>query len=141
MTWAGAFAKNPALDNFLSTRSTSLFNVFSSFSSRVISWAISIKPANGKYNSAPVTIADIALSGCLRPVSIVKLEVPQKRSTSCILFLIIASFSSFIGDRKSTRLNSSHVAISYAVFCLKKLNKELFHDKASKIGQYVQRFY
>src|SRR5690625_6254666 len=26
------------------------------------------------------------------------------------------------GDRKSTRLNSSHVAISYAVFCLKKKN-------------------
>src|SRR5690625_2074574 len=26
-------------------------------------------------------------------------------------------------DRKSTRLNSSHVAISYAVFCLKKKNK------------------
>src|SRR5690625_5669260 len=25
-----------------------------------------------------------------------------------------------IGDRKSTRLNSSHVAISYAVFCWKK---------------------
>src|SRR5439155_23929870 len=28
------------------------------------------------------------------------------------------------GDRKSTRLNSSHVAISYAVFCLKKKNKK-----------------
>src|SRR5437870_12144698 len=28
--------------------------------------------------------------------------------------------SSRSGDRKSTRLNSSHVAISYAVFCLKK---------------------
>src|SRR5690625_5665586 len=27
-------------------------------------------------------------------------------------------------DRKSTRLNSSHVAISYAVFCLKKKNTE-----------------
>src|SRR5438874_5178890 len=27
-----------------------------------------------------------------------------------------------IGDRKSTRLNSSHVEISYAVFCLKKKN-------------------
>src|SRR5690606_41212181 len=26
-------------------------------------------------------------------------------------------------DRKSTRLNSSHVKISYAVFCLKKKNK------------------
>src|SRR5439155_11622482 len=29
-----------------------------------------------------------------------------------------------IGDRKSTRLNSSHVAISYAVFCLKKKKTE-----------------
>src|SRR5256886_9733400 len=28
--------------------------------------------------------------------------------------------SSFIRDRKSTRLNSSHSQISYAVFCLKK---------------------
>src|SRR5256885_8196315 len=27
---------------------------------------------------------------------------------------------SFLGDRKSTRLNSSHLVISYAVFCLKK---------------------
>src|SRR5256885_5547813 len=29
-------------------------------------------------------------------------------------------------DRKSTRLNSSHLVISYAVFCLKKKNLELF---------------
>src|SRR5204862_1603146 len=29
------------------------------------------------------------------------------------------------GDRKSTRLNSSHVEISYAVFCLKKKKEEL----------------
>src|SRR2546422_5301604 len=29
------------------------------------------------------------------------------------------------GDRKSTRLNSSHGYISYAVFCLKKKKKEL----------------
>src|SRR5690625_5524414 len=28
-----------------------------------------------------------------------------------------------VRDRKSTRLNSSHVAISYAVFCLKKKNR------------------
>src|SRR5690606_41790992 len=28
-------------------------------------------------------------------------------------------------DRKSTRLNSSHVKISYAVFCLKKKNKKV----------------
>src|SRR5438552_14033797 len=30
-----------------------------------------------------------------------------------------------VGDRKSTRLNSSHQIISYAVFCLKKKNKFL----------------
>src|SRR3989442_11429982 len=32
--------------------------------------------------------------------------------------------SSFKEDRKSTRLNSSHVRISYAVFCLKKKKKK-----------------
>src|SRR5690625_7930077 len=31
------------------------------------------------------------------------------------------------GDRKSTRLNSSHVAISYAVFCLKKKKTQTQH--------------
>src|SRR5690625_5310139 len=33
------------------------------------------------------------------------------------------------GDRKSTRLNSSHVAISYAVFCLKKKKQKREHTK------------
>src|SRR3712207_7329220 len=31
-----------------------------------------------------------------------------------------------LGDRKSTRLNSSHTNISYAVFCLKKIRMSLF---------------
>src|SRR5690349_22460205 len=31
------------------------------------------------------------------------------------------------GDRKSTRLNSSHVEISYAVFCLKKKTRYFIH--------------
>src|SRR5438445_8700815 len=30
-------------------------------------------------------------------------------------------------DRKSTRLNSSHANISYAVFCLKKKNKSMYY--------------
>src|SRR6266513_3921018 len=32
------------------------------------------------------------------------------------------------GDRKSTRLNSSHVSISYAVFCLKKKTYRPLHE-------------
>src|SRR5207302_9477991 len=41
--------------------------------------------------------------------------------------VFFASLLDMIGrplDRKSTRLNSSHVKISYAVFCLKKKNKK-----------------
>src|SRR5689334_24602043 len=37
-------------------------------------------------------------------------------ATRCVLPLLF-------GDRKSTRLNSSHSSISYAVFCLKKKKK------------------
>src|SRR5690242_21000662 len=39
-------------------------------------------------------------------------------------YLGLASEEAFMGkgDRKSTRLNSSHMSISYAVFCLKKKN-------------------
>src|SRR5699024_11507289 len=33
------------------------------------------------------------------------------------------------GDRKSTRLNSSHVSISYAVFCLKKKKQFKQHNR------------
>src|SRR5205814_10140100 len=34
-----------------------------------------------------------------------------------------------VGDRKSTRLNSSHLGISYAVFCLKKKKKQKTDEK------------
>src|SRR5438874_10747076 len=37
-------------------------------------------------------------------------------------------------DRKSTRLNSSHVEISYAVFCLKKKKKLLVQGSAPTLG-------
>src|SRR2546422_2156900 len=41
------------------------------------------------------------------------------------------------GDRKSTRLNSSHGYISYAVFCLKK--KKTTAGRAGKTGQTLRR--
>src|SRR5690554_7373755 len=43
-----------------------------------------------------------------------------------------ASKGSISGDRKSTRLNSSHVRISYAVFCLKKKKKKKNKNKSTK---------
>src|SRR5690625_6743670 len=38
------------------------------------------------------------------------------------------------GDRKSTRLNSSHVAISYAVFCLKKKSRREQWPESYELG-------
>src|SRR5258708_30766132 len=39
------------------------------------------------------------------------------------------------GDRKSTRLNSSHQIISYAVFCLKK--KKRYREESQALTQFV----
>src|SRR5690625_5535138 len=41
-----------------------------------------------------------------------------------IINILVDSLYAWLEDRKSTRLNSSHVAISYAVFCLKKKKKK-----------------
>src|SRR5437870_1602726 len=41
-------------------------------------------------------------------------------------------------DRKSTRLNSSHVAISYAVSCLKK-KRQGINEQARRVHQCVMR--
>src|SRR5256885_12344902 len=43
--------------------------------------------------------------------------------TIALLGLVVLSIALATIDRKSTRLNSSHLVISYAVFCLKKKNK------------------
>src|SRR5690554_7051909 len=40
--------------------------------------------------------------------------------------VVFQSHRQFFVDRKSTRLNSSHVRISYAVFCLKKKKKQYY---------------
>src|SRR5690606_42012841 len=53
---------------------------------------------------------------------------PKILDTSAIIDGRIADIAR-TGDRKSTRLNSSHVKISYAVFCLKKKNKNPPKDK------------
>src|SRR5256885_4160855 len=65
----------------------------------------------------------------LAQLPMVLLDLPLSREYFMSLFreagvspLIAARSAS--PDRKSTRLNSSHLVISYAVFCLKKKNKQ-----------------
>src|SRR5690242_21269304 len=45
-------------------------------------------------------------------------------------FAGLAELHDVVEDRKSTRLNSSHMSISYAVFCLKK--KKICHNLQEK---------
>src|SRR5690606_40551154 len=55
---------------------------------------------------------------------IISKDFYHKRTlNSCYIFLYII-LNRLTKDRKSTRLNSSHVKISYAVFCLKKKKKD-----------------
>src|SRR5256885_8011178 len=77
----------------------------------------------------------IGVCHCLR----LKDGRPKKKSTACLLafganLLASSAVAAFTvkGDRKSTRLNSSHLVISYAVFCLKK--KQHTGDVINKNG-------
>src|SRR5438067_9137783 len=63
----------------------------------------------GTSDTAPLTIAEL----------LSKYHVPG------VSIAVIKDFR--VQDRKSTRLNSSHVSISYAVFCLKKKKKPKTH--------------
>src|SRR5256885_4052429 len=49
--------------------------------------------------------------------------------------LLTALALQYVTDRKSTRLNSSHLVISYAVFCLKKKKNCKTFDYCSIAGQ------
>src|SRR5690554_7712271 len=59
----------------------------------------------------------------IQSVDVVDIVTPTLSHYDCAVRAIKAGKHIFL-DRKSTRLNSSHVRISYAVFCLKKKKKK-----------------
>src|SRR5476649_2988480 len=65
-------------------------------------------------DTATTEIYTLSLHDAL-PISAAVVEQPFQRQCRHQRFCV--------GDRKSTRLNSSHTVISYAVFCLKKKKK------------------
>src|SRR2546426_5242278 len=54
---------------------------------------------------------------------LVPLTQAQRRAEVVLDDAQVVAVVADVGDRKSTRLNSSHLVISYAVFCLKKKKK------------------
>src|SRR5205809_4807437 len=65
------------------------------------------------------------LGGILDGIQTVELERAARRAEHGRQHLDGRRLPGAVGDRKSTRLNSSHGYISYAVFCLKKKNIQL----------------
>src|SRR5207249_10152884 len=61
-------------------------------------------------------------------------ELPLRLAPLQLLPLVVLLLR--LGDRKSTRLNSSHVSISYAVFCLKKKKKIIQIIQMIRIQKY-----
>src|SRR3712207_6744432 len=66
------------------------------------------------WNVAPAIQPNVRLSG---------ISVSDLKKENCYLFRPMENDGAGAKDRKSTRLNSSHANISYAVFCLKKKKK------------------
>src|SRR2546429_4891632 len=88
--------------------------------------------------SSDVCSSDLLLAS----LALVQVAAPGKERTLCCL-ICIPSFtvathrcqSSVRRDRKSTRLNSSHGYISYAVFCLKKKKNQQHNTHSSRITE------
>src|SRR5690554_7576511 len=59
-----------------------------------------------------------------RPILYANMSAKTYSIVIALIFInLLTQFIVYCSDRKSTRLNSSHVRISYAVFCLKKKNE------------------
>src|SRR2546426_8965368 len=67
----------------------------------------------GGHEAVPVHVLFDLLGGLARVLAVQLVE-------------LAAQVEDLAGDRKSTRLNSSHLVISYAVFCLKKKKKRRY---------------
>src|SRR2546430_9767863 len=91
-------------------------------------------------------IRDLTVTGvqtCALPISALAPQAPTAFGTDILRHLDaqIASARRLLEDRKSTRLNSSHSQISYAVFCLKKNNQDTtparssYHSRAPRLAR------
>src|SRR5438067_8554176 len=71
------------------------------------------------HDALPISVPTVTLAKAKYPNALVR----RNASPACHTPSPLASTHTRTLDRKSTRLNSSHVSISYAVFCLKKKNQ------------------
>src|SRR2546430_116775 len=95
-------------------------------------WGRPSQPRNGKLSQRSFSVSSGNSSKALRAPMAMESSWAATRSMAALREVV-----SFNQDRKSTRLNSSHSQISYAVFCLKKTN----HRICLHVAREVVRFY
>src|SRR5262245_65173078 len=81
------------------------------------------------------SLVEVRRSPALRGAPVVIAHGPRMSDTVLECAPEAAAKGVTTGDRKSTRLNSSHLGISYAVFCLKKKNKKDTYNIRSRRTQ------
>src|SRR5690242_21481512 len=97
---------------------------------RLTAWEVVKRVAIGVYNDGFIHAGNLAYLSivALFPFFIVAAAVAHLLGQSQDAMLTVTNI---LRDRKSTRLNSSHMSISYAVFCLKKKKKKK-HKKSQQ---------
>src|SRR5258708_18856199 len=82
-----------------------------------------VMPVSSRVSRTAVSVIDSP--GSMPPPGTAQLPLSVRRMSRISPWLLTTmTFADGTIDRKSTRLNSSHQIISYAVFCLKKKNSE-----------------
>src|SRR5690606_39865826 len=84
----------------------------------MVTWIMALKMPS----PSATTISPVDIGGTDSPAGTIVANATSDAVVSCTTVTRLTSTFP-AQDRKSTRLNSSHVKISYAVFCLKKKNK------------------
>src|SRR5690625_5849445 len=92
----------------------------------------SLFPYTTLFRSGAILLGSVMVINFILAFTVIFLE--RKNASSTWAWIMVLFFIPILGfilylilDRKSTRLNSSHVAISYAVFCLKKKMINIFY--------------
>src|SRR2546426_3170366 len=93
--------------------------LFAAEGGRVICAARTLREGDHQLAGAlETTVADIRAGG--GEAQAVTVNIAEPAECERLIGTTRDTYGHVVGDRKSTRLNSSHLVISYAVFCLKK---------------------
>src|SRR5947199_3522124 len=87
---------------------------------------------------APTEIYTLSLHDAL-PILTARVHDPNQVASVSLKYRLDPN-TAITSDRKSTRLNSSHLGISYAVFCLKKKNNVVQEKQIYFIGSLMLAF-